>query len=140
MMIVISLLGFLHHAMVALRIADPSWDECERTLAWVKSRDLPPGTAGRVALPLRLAGLSSVGTVDAVRTADGRTCVLLKSSIGWKENFTGTLCCDSPLRPEEIIERPNFPAYISLVGFPGFEELFLTEKRSDAWFRVHFDL
>lgn len=129
-----------HRWLVACGLAYPSWEECAEVLAWT-AEQLPAGTESELALPLRLAGLSRRGVVQAIRSDDRRICVLLKRTIGWKDNFTGTLCCDGPLAPDEIVRGDVATAdYVSLRGSVHFNELYVAKRLGEGWFRVYFAL
>ena len=92
-------------------------------------------------LPPHLAVLSRGGVVHAIRSDNRRTCVLLKRTIGWKGNFTGTLCCDGPLAPDEIVRgHAAYADYVLLQGSVRFNELYVAKRLGEKWFHVYFDL
>ncbi len=101
---------------------------------------MPPGSAREFRLPERLQQSTEQATVHALRTLDNRYCVLLKTAIGWKDNFEGALCCNKPLRTEEVLHPPGGRPYISLEGFYPFEELYLRKERGGGRYDVFFDL
>lgn len=109
-------------------------------MSWVQSVDLPPGEARSVLLPEALRAQSQDGLAHIARLSDGRRCVLLKQKIGWKENFEGTLTCDEPLRPAELVSITGAPTTITLVGLGAFEEIFVREQVDARTWRVYFDL
>jgi hypothetical protein len=114
--------------------------ECGGVLAWAAGQNVAAGEVVELTLPPALAHVSQGGVVHVARTGDGRHCVLLKKSVGWKENFEGLLCCDGALRPSEVVEPRTGAAYISLPGLGIFEELYIRRRYSDLLFEVYFDL
>ena len=112
---------------------------CVSVLEWLKSQNLP-ATASEFTLPPRLAHMAATGTASGLRTRDGRFCVLLKTTIGWKGNFQGIFCSDGPLLPSEIIGGATRRAYISIGDEYLFQELYIRRRYSDRCFAVYFDL
>jgi hypothetical protein len=108
-------------------------------LEWVQARDLASGTTHALELPPELRGASEDGKVVAARLSDGRLCVLLKTRIGFKDNFEAVVRCSAPLRAEEIVEDPERP-YLSLSGHGIFEELYIRKRIGSAELTVYFDL
>ncbi|HVK65754.1 MAG TPA: hypothetical protein VM694_14830 [Polyangium sp.] len=112
-----------------------------RVLAWVHAQSVAPPSTREMSLSGDLAGASADARVHVARLADGRTCILLKKSIGWKSNFEGVLLCDAPLLPAEIITAsPASRAYVSLTGHVVFEELYVRTQCDPRTFDVYFDL
>ncbi|MDI1446883.1 hypothetical protein [Polyangium sp. 6x1] len=112
-----------------------------RVLEWVHTQSVAPKSTQEISLPGDLAGASADARVHVARLADGRTCILLKKSIGWKSNFEGWLQCDAPLLPAEVVAAPPAPrAYVSLAGHVMFEELYVRTQRDPRTFDVYFDL
>lgn len=114
-------------------------DRGAAVLAWVQGQDLSGGTTRSLQLPEELRRASVDGQIVAARLADGRLCVLTKTSMGFKENFDGTVRCTDPLRPNEIVEAPARP-YLSLAGHGIFEELYIRRRTGDSELMVFFDL
>jgi hypothetical protein len=113
----------------------------EPVLDWVAKQDVPPGKARELPLPPELADRSCEGKVHVARLGDGRLCVLLKTSIGWKDNFEGVFSCDGPLRPDEIARHADGqPPFICLAGYGIFQELYLRSARLERTMPVYFDL
>jgi hypothetical protein len=118
------LLDRVHRWFVARRLAYPSPAECAEVLQWV-AKNLPAGSEAELTLPPGLAGLSRGGVVQAVRDRNSRTCVLLKRTIRWKGNFTGTLCCDKEIARAEIIRGDVKNAdYLAIDGSIRLKELY----------------
>jgi hypothetical protein len=112
-----------------------------RVLEWVRAKDLALGSTHELSLPDNLAKVSVDARVHVARLADGRTCILLKKSIGWKSNFEGVLQCDAPLRPAEVVTAPPaLRTYVTLPGHAVFEELYVRVRRDERTFDVYFDL
>lgn len=133
-----SLLGVLL-AAVGCRAPAASEAECASVMAWVAER-APAAGAHDMTLPDDLRASSHDGHVRVLVGADGRRCLLLKRQIGYKGNFEATLYCDAPLRPGELVERPDAPRTVSILGDVVFEELFVREAHGDRRFSVYFDL
>ncbi len=55
--------------------------------AWLQTRNLVPGDHDDVELPLVHRMSAARGKIDVVVAPDGRITFLLKTSIGWKENY-----------------------------------------------------
>lgn len=115
----------------------PSDDTCRSVLAWVVAQGLPAGTHPGLPLPPDLAGATADGRVHAAVTPT-RTCAVLKASIGWKENWKGTVICTAPIADAEL--RPWSGLRVLTLGDPPLEELFVSGRRSDRSLDVHFDL
>ena len=113
---------------------------CNSVLRWVTRKNLPRGKVTRLELPENFSNRLASSQVDALRTENDLYCVLLKSSIGWKENFTGTLCCNRPLNPDQVIKDTPDRIYISITGFFPFEELYLSKDHGNGKYHVYFDL
>jgi hypothetical protein len=113
--------------------------QCRSVLEWLKGEHVSEDGA-EFTLPPEFAHLSATGTASALRTRDGRHCVLLKVSIGWKDNFEGMFCSESPLHAFEIIGDGTDREYISIGDQALFQELYIRRKHSDTCFTVYFDL
>ena len=84
-------------------------DPAAQVLRWAREQHLAPGVFQELRLPAALRDASVTGAVDVGRTPDGRTCVLLKTHVGFKGNFVGTLRIDGPLRPGELVDEASRP-------------------------------
>jgi hypothetical protein len=108
-------------------------------LEWLKGQEL--SSAGtNLRLPPGLSHLTATGTAFGLRTRDGRHCALLKTAIGWKENFEGVFCADGPLQASEVIGNDTERPYISIGDEYLFQELYIRRQHSDRCFAVYFDL
>ena len=114
--------------------------DCRAVLAWAVAQNVAVGTTIELKLPPDLAHLSEAGVVQAAGLSVGHCCVLMKKSIGWKDNFAGILCCEASLNPGQIVSPPTRVSYISLPGFGIFEELYISKRYSSKLFEVYFDL
>jgi hypothetical protein len=113
----------------------------KRVLEWVVKQDVPTGKAHALRLPPPLADRSCEGVVHVAHLVDGRYCIFLKTSIGWKDNFEGVFSCTGLLASEEIIRRDvNAPPFISLRGYGIFQELYVRRSHRSGWVDVYFDL
>lgn len=117
-----------------------SLSECQVILKWAMAFGLPRDGARAVDLPAHFAHKTAQGKADILHTADGRYCVLLKNSVGWKGNFEGVLYCSEPFRPEEIVNDLHGRSYVAIPGWQPFEELYVRKHYDDRWLNVYFDL
>jgi hypothetical protein len=116
-------------------------DETARVLRWVAQRNTKPGTEETLRLPAELAAASRDGYVLVAATADGRRCVLLKKTVGYKDNFEAVFACTGPLRPDELKTYGSPPRqFISLAGLGVFEELYVRKRIDEHRYEVYFDL
>ncbi|MEQ8971461.1 MAG: hypothetical protein RIE73_13835 [Coleofasciculus sp. C1-SOL-03] len=118
-----------------------SLDKGQEVLAWVKTQNLPLDTVDDFQLPPHLVHITQRGSVQALHTADGRHCVLMKTDISWQENFIGTLYCDEPLSDSDFSHRRRAEC-ISIEGkYDGcydFRELYVRKRHNDCLFEVHY--
>jgi hypothetical protein len=92
------------------------------------------------ALPLSpaLRHLTEDGTVDVIRTKDGRLIVFFKTSVGWKDNYTGEVYADAPFQAGDVLP---FGGGVEQLRFDGWEEVpFIRSRVKDNWLKVYFDL
>lgn len=109
-------------------------------LQWVAARELGVGPV-TLSLPPQLAAASNDGLVHVASLSDGRRCVLLKTAIGYKDNFEGVVRCSEPLQRDEVATAGAPPRrYVHLVGQGPFEELYLHDQLDDRTYAVYFDL
>jgi hypothetical protein len=113
---------------------------CDGLLAWAAGQDVAEGSTAELTLPPELARASHDGLAHVGRATDGRRFVLVKKSVGWKDNFEGRLCCDAPLRPGELVEPESGAPYVSLAGLGIFEELYVRSREGERRLEVYFDL
>ena len=66
--------------------------------------------------------------------------MLLKTVIGWKDNFRGLLLTTAPVTAAEVKQDSRGRQFISLPAPPPWEELYVQKKRSDQVWEVFFDL
>jgi hypothetical protein len=108
-------------------------------LAWVAKQNLPVGSSQLLVAPVELAVPSHEHAVYAKHLADGRTCILVKTSIGYKDNFEGVLACDGPLAPQEIVADAG-PRRVCLdLLDPTFRDLIIRGPRGPNALNVYFD-
>ncbi len=109
--------------------------------AWAARQSVAPGHVRTLALPQGLRGWAQGGNAAIAHLKDGRTCVLVVTVVGYKDNFDGVLACTGPLAKAEIVESPDYHrSYVSLPGYEGFEELYVRAQRNDRTVDVFFDL
>jgi hypothetical protein len=80
----------------------PTDPQFEHAVQELKSWDMAAGFHQGVPLPARYRRLTPDGTVDLFKTSDGRLVVLFKTSVGWKQNYSGVIVSDRPLKPDEV--------------------------------------
>jgi len=114
---------------------------CNRVLEWIRLQGTATtDKAEEFHLPSDLASIAARGTAIGLRTADGRHFALVKTWVGWKDNFEGILCCDAPLRDHEVIGSAAERPYISIDNVGAFEELYIRKCYSPVCCSVFFDL
>lgn len=64
---------------------------------WVKAQHLTPGLHEGIELPFPHAHRADTGTIDVVVESNGRITFLLKTHIGWKQNYKGYVYSTQPL-------------------------------------------
>ena len=106
---------------------------------WVQGRNIAAGSTQSLDLPASLRGGSKDGKVHVARLSDGRLCVMLKTRIGFKDNFKGAVRCSDPLRKNEVVKNSKRP-YLSLAGHGIFEELYIRKQINEHEYKVLFDL
>jgi hypothetical protein len=116
--------------------------DAKRAAEWVMKQELEPGKAHEVTLPAEMAELAHRGTAHAAFLPDGRKFVLLKKSVGWKDNFEGVLYCDRPLSPGDVMSHgEGQPSFVCLADYGVFEELYIRASRDERQaLEVYFDL
>ena len=121
-----------------------SLDECQKVINWVKEQNIPSHKACQLQLPPHLAGIAKENVVQAIHTRDNRYCVLLKTYIGYKQNFEGTFYSDSPLPESEIGPSWYGNDCIYIEGEDslknGFFELYVRNKLADGRLEVYYNL
>jgi hypothetical protein len=98
-----------------------------------------PGLAAKLPLSGSYRSLTHDGTVDVVRTKDRRLIVLFKTTVGWKDNYTGEAFSDAPFQPGDF----SGTAYngINQLNLSEWQETpFIRTKVKDHWLAVYFDL
>lgn len=106
-------------------------------MQWATAQNVPRGEMRSLALPPEIP--SADGQAVVTTTEDGRRCVLVRTAIGYKDNFDGIFVIDAPLRAGEVIEDPSRP-YLSLPIGQLFEELYIRRRIDERAFEVFFDL
>ena len=115
--------------------------DCERAAAWVRSNHPAPGSYPSLPMPAEFRWLSIHGGVDATVLKDGTVVLLLKTLIGWKDNWEGIIYSSSPLKPSETAGQAD--GWIQIRDTP--EDSYLVEaiietKVNDRLYFVKFDL
>lgn len=111
---------------------------------WAERQNVQLGTARDVTPPAGAA--AAPGTpVSIVHLRDGRTCFLLKTNVGYKDNFEGIASCTQRLLSSETIAaRGKYGPYIALTNCIRacgvFEELYIRRALDDRTYDVYFDL
>jgi hypothetical protein len=114
--------------------------DCTAVLRYAQGQGLPKGETKVLVLPEALAAGLASDRVDALRTEQDLVCVLLKTTIGYKENFEGRLCCNQPLAPEQRVTNSSGRPYLTIAGYYPFEELYLRKDHGAGVYDVYFDL
>ncbi|MUG96151.1 hypothetical protein F7734_28945 [Scytonema sp. UIC 10036] len=121
---------------------------------WVRTQNLPLNFARELQLPFGLACITQRGTVHTLHTADGRYCILMKTAIPFRENFSGTFYCDRPLSESDFCSYQTYDQpCISIAGqytcldIKGeedynndFQELYVVKRHNEQLFEVEYTL
>ena len=111
-----------------------------KLLKWANRLQLAVGVSRREQLPTELSDESCDGNAHVARASDGSLWVLVKSDIGWKDNFSGAVHMLPAMKAEHIYKDEHGTTVISVDGAGVFEELYVKRRISDRQFRVYFDL
>jgi hypothetical protein len=105
--------------------------------AWLQTQQLAPGGHDGVKLPAEFRSSAANGTVDVFVSPNGRITFLLKTSIGWKHNYTGLIYSTAPFDAADIAED-----YYGrdIIGIEFFGEPAIERKVNDQIYEVFFDL
>lgn len=104
---------------------------------WLREQNLPAGEYTDVELPARFALAAHGGTVDVVVAPTGRIAFLLKTSVGWKQNYEGYVYATSPLGSGEFFDDYYGRACIK---FTEYEHPVVECRIDDQTYEVFFDL
>lgn len=116
-----------------------SLHQCEQISQWLSEQSLASEIMHQLTLPEQLAGKVADKKVYFFKNEKGDTFILLKTEIGWKENFVGTFFSSRKLLSTEIILNQDRD-YLSIISTPLFEELFLKQELEGNRYEVYFDL
>jgi hypothetical protein len=105
--------------------------------AWLQTQNLAVGEHDAIELPAQFRMTSVNGTVDVVVSPTGQISFLLKTSIGWKQNYEGYLYSTEPLW-----QLRSFLGYgdREAIEFSKGEHPFVERKIDDRTYEVFFDL
>jgi hypothetical protein len=124
--------------------ADPRSPPSAEELTWLcevaRSHDLPAGATFAIEVPPSLSGRLAQAPVEAVHLADRRLAILLKTGVGWKDNFHGFLYVRGGVLPAEVKTDAGGRRFISLPAPPPWEELYVLRARDDQLWEIFFDL
>jgi hypothetical protein len=112
---------------------------------WASQQRVPLGTVRSVKLPAESFAFAKDRFVQIAHLNDGRTCFLLTTELGFKDNFEGIVSCTRPLLPNEMVPaQGTYGPYIALTNCVRacgvFEELYVRRARDDRTYDVYFDL
>jgi hypothetical protein len=113
--------------------------DAKRLLEFLGNQKLKAGSYPAFRLPVDLQDLAEGGVVDLVRMNDGRHVVLVKTSVGFKQNYSGFVCSDRPLLPSEVQKDAYGRKVITIPGL-GASDPVIRRKVSDTLYEVFFDL
>jgi hypothetical protein len=118
----------------------PSIKDCNAVITWIKSSivAIEEERVYEVPLPSHLKHISVDGKVSMALLSENRYCILLKSHIGWKDNYKGTLFIKGQIKKSEM-GREKGQLYFSLT-VPPFEEIYIEKKIDNNRYLVFFDL
>ncbi|MEX2187453.1 MAG: hypothetical protein WD875_11685 [Pirellulales bacterium] len=104
---------------------------------WVREQNLAPGVHEHIALPFPHAHRADNGTIDVVVSPDGRITFLLKTHIGWKQNYEGYVYSTEPFGAGEFVRdyygRTN-------INNREFGDPVVRRRVDERTYEVYFDL
>ena len=113
----------------------PTQGDCARVMREVQALNLPVGGHPNVSVPgLKLFYSEEL---DVAVLPDGRTVLLIKTSIGWKGNYDGYVYASAPLTTAEFASDYYGREEILI---PGLGSIVVRKKYSATFFKVFFDL
>ncbi len=110
-----------------------------KLLTWAKGLQLAVGPSRREQLPAALSAESCDGQAHVARASDNTIWVLVKSDIGWKDNFKGTVHVAPGIGPDHVY-KDDGTIVISVAGAGVFEELYVKRRTTEQQLEVYFDL
>jgi len=111
---------------------------CERIGRWAKEQPLAPGSYPQIGLPAAISPPPG-SQVNVVKTSQGDIVVLLKTDIGWKENYDGVLFSTRPLSPADVSKDYYGREQVEIPGIDSSRPV-IKERITPQFFRVYFDL
>jgi|SRR5882672_1635873 len=117
----------------------PSEDDRRELIEEIERNIKVIGSYPGYTLPRKLSYFSSNSKANVVLTPDMRVIVLVKSSVGWKENFEGWVLSSKPLLPGEVT-RDAYGRAIIIVPSLDSSDPVIRKKISELIYEVFFDL
>lgn len=105
---------------------------------WLRTQDLAPGVHYNVALPFPYAHRADGGTIDVVVSPDEEFAILLKTDIGWKQNFEGYVYGTRPHLGGVSIWGDYYGR--TCILFSDRDEPVVKRRIDDQTYEVFFDL
>ncbi|MGB4775869.1 MAG: hypothetical protein WBP45_11895 [Daejeonella sp.] len=91
-------------------------------------------------LPANLAS-EAVDKQVVVGRLNKQYFILLKKSIGWKDNFEGIVISNKKIPESWLSKMDGNTYYLSIRGLAGvFEELYVSKRVNSTTFKVYFNL
>ena len=127
--------------LVALSACGGDLSDAERVLRWSEGQSLGRGEERSLTLPGELKNLSVSGRVVALKSSDGRLCVLVKRLEDARGNFKGLLVCDSPVSEFYGSATPGLTGRetIRLTDFGDLSYLTVSKRYNERTFLVYFN-
>lgn len=128
---------------IYLYVSRQYWKTLEQTCAqisqWAEAQQLAVGTHVDIKVPEPIV-IPARGSVTVVKTEQGDVYVLLKTHIGYKQNFEGVLYSTRPITESDIsLDSYGRPS----IGTPESVALYylvVEERINDHFLRVYLDL
>lgn len=128
------LLAVIGGLLLLTRLNSDANAKYDRVIQEVAAQLPGPGSIPAYELPAGLRSLSADGTVHAVRTADGRVMVLIKTEISG-DDFSGIVRCDMSFVPDDM-HAGESTDFLAVEGLGG---LAIKKRLNDRTLAVHHD-
>ncbi|MCX5662696.1 MAG: hypothetical protein NTW19_23700 [Planctomycetota bacterium] len=110
---------------------------CRDLVVWLKLQHLEAGLHEDVALPTSFAPLAQNGKATVVVLPNGELAICLKASIGFHQNWSGSIYVSSPIQETDLSHDYYGRPVVPIDGLPSH---FVSEVVSKHLFHAGFDL
>jgi hypothetical protein len=108
-------------------------------LAWAHQQGIPRGEGRSLDPPWYLWRGCCLGEISAARRQDDSYVLLVKTSIGWKQNYDGYVVSERPLAADELFKGYYERDCINVNGLDWSDPI-VRRQLDDTTYEVFFDL